>query len=107
MTRRFAWSLVGLALFLTIASTAFAGEPAQTTADPTDPTGGFLAWADALARHGWVGVAMLVTVLGFVAFGLWLRQHGNLEEHRIAVVAAAKAGAAAFRGSRNPRPPDE
>lgn len=89
-TRRFAWGLVALALFLTIASCAFAGGPEQTTA-PADPTGGLLGWADALARYGWVGVAMLAVVLGFAAYVLKLRQSGQRQTVAAAVRAALES----------------
>jgi hypothetical protein len=95
--------LVALALGLAIASTALGGGPAQTTAP--DPTGGLLAWADALTARGWVGVAALAVVLSFAAYVLTLRQRGALARETSAITAALKAARKEWAGSRNAEPP--
>lgn len=102
--RLFAWSCVALALGLALASTAIGGGPEQATAP--DPTGGLLAWADALTARGWVGVAGLTAVLAFVAYVLTLRQRGNLARETTAITAALKAARKEWAGTRNARPPE-
>jgi hypothetical protein len=80
---------------------AFAGEPVQSAAQPSELEA-VLLWVDALTARGWVGVVALGLLLGFTSFVLWLRQRGQLQRETSAVTSAIRAARDEWRDKRRP-----